>query len=78
MNMVMHGRNPHVPNLFFEDRVVNVKQLSVSLASLAYSTGLFETKEIFRRGILLDFLGVVILSFVVIWIWKLLGVVVLV
>jgi sodium-dependent dicarboxylate transporter 2/3/5 len=45
---------------------------------LAYSTGLFETKEIFRRGILLDLAGIVILSFLVIWIWDLLGAVVLV
>ena len=45
---------------------------------LAYSTGLFETKEIFRRGVLLDLAGIVILSFLVIWIWDLLGAVVLV
>jgi sodium-dependent dicarboxylate transporter 2/3/5 len=44
---------------------------------LAYSTGLFQTKEIFRRGIVLDIIGVLILSFVVIWIWRLLGAVVL-
>ncbi|HUF40166.1 MAG TPA: DASS family sodium-coupled anion symporter [Anaerolineales bacterium] len=45
---------------------------------LAYSTGLFETKEIFRRGIVLDLYGVLVLSFIVVWIWRLLGIVVLV
>jgi hypothetical protein len=44
---------------------------------LAYSTGLFQTKEIFRRRIVLDSIGVLVLSFVVIWIWRLLGAVVL-
>ena len=40
---------------------------------LAYSTGHFETSEIFRRGIVLDLIGVVLLSFGVIWLWQLLG-----
>lgn len=44
---------------------------------MAYSTGFFQTSEIFRRGVLLDLLGVLLLSFVVIWIWWLLGVVTL-
>jgi sodium-dependent dicarboxylate transporter 2/3/5 len=42
---------------------------------IAYSTGFFKTQEIFRRGIILDLIGVLILSFGVIWIWQLLGVV---
>lgn len=42
---------------------------------LAYSTGLFETSEIFKRGILLDLIGVLLLSFGMVWIWNLLGVV---
>jgi len=44
---------------------------------MAYSTGLFKAKEIFRRGIVLDILGVLVLSFLTVWIWSLLGVVVL-
>jgi solute carrier family 13 (sodium-dependent dicarboxylate transporter), member 2/3/5 len=42
---------------------------------LAYSTGLFETSEIFKRGIMLDLIGVLLLSFGMVWIWDLLGVV---
>jgi solute carrier family 13 (sodium-dependent dicarboxylate transporter), member 2/3/5 len=42
---------------------------------LAYSTGLFETSEIFKRGIVLDLIGVLLLSFGMVWIWDLLGVV---
>lgn len=42
---------------------------------LAYSTGLFETSEIFKRGIVLDLIGVLVLSFGLVWIWNLLGVV---
>jgi sodium-dependent dicarboxylate transporter 2/3/5 len=42
---------------------------------MAYSTGFFKTSDIFKRGIVLDLIGVLILSFGVIWIWQLLGVV---
>lgn len=42
---------------------------------MAYSTGYFKTTEIFRRGIVLDAIGVTILSLGVIWIWQLLGVI---
>ena len=42
---------------------------------LAYSTGHFQVKEIFSRGIILDLIGVLILSLGVIWIWRFLGVV---
>jgi sodium-dependent dicarboxylate transporter 2/3/5 len=42
---------------------------------LAYSTGLFDTSEIFRRGIILDLIGVVLLSSLIIWIWDVLGVI---
>lgn len=44
---------------------------------LAYSTGLFTVPDIFRRGFVLDLIGVLVLSLVVTWIWGLLGVVVL-
>jgi sodium-dependent dicarboxylate transporter 2/3/5 len=40
---------------------------------MAYSTGYFGAKEIFRRGAVLDFIGLLVLSFGVIWIWRLLG-----
>jgi solute carrier family 13 (sodium-dependent dicarboxylate transporter), member 2/3/5 len=40
---------------------------------LAYATGLFSVKEIFRRGLVLDIIGLMILSFGVIWIWHWLG-----
>lgn len=40
---------------------------------MAYATGFFRTSEIFRRGIVVDLLGVLLLSFVVVWIWWLLG-----
>ena len=43
---------------------------------MAYSTGLFKAKEIFRRGIFLDILGIFVLSFVSIWVWKFLGIVI--
>ncbi len=42
---------------------------------MAYSTGYFKTTEIFKRGIVLDIIGVTVLSLGVIWIWRLLGVV---
>lgn len=42
---------------------------------MAYSTGLFEVKDIFRRGIVLDVVSTLLLSFGIIWIWKWLGVV---
>ncbi len=42
---------------------------------IAYATGFFTTQDIFRRGIVLDVLGVILLSFVVVWIWLGLGVV---
>ena len=41
---------------------------------IAYSTRLFTTREIFRAGIALDLIGVVVLVTVVRWIWQLLGV----
>ncbi len=44
---------------------------------MAYATGLFETKEIFKRGIVLDILGVILLSLGVVWIWQWFGVVTL-
>jgi len=44
---------------------------------MAYSTGFFDTKEIFRRGVVLDLIGILLLSFGVIWIWQWLGVVTL-
>ncbi len=40
---------------------------------LAYSTGFFQTSEIFKRGIVLDIIGVVLLSLGLIWLWQLLG-----
>lgn len=42
---------------------------------MAYSTGFFEARDIFRRGIVLDLIGILLLSFGVIWIWRWLGVV---
>lgn len=44
---------------------------------LAYSTGYFETSEIFKRGIVLDLVGVLVLSLGVVWLWSLLGAVTL-
>jgi len=40
---------------------------------LAYSTGFFQTSEIFKRGIVLDVIGVIVLSLGTIWVWQLLG-----
>ena len=40
---------------------------------MAYSTGLFQVREIFKRGLILDLIGLLLLSFGVIWIWRLLG-----
>jgi len=40
---------------------------------MAYSTGFFSAKDIFKRGIALDFVGLLVLCFGVIWIWRLLG-----
>lgn len=42
---------------------------------LAYSTGLFKTQEIFKRGVVLDIIGIVVLSFGIIWIWRWFGVI---
>jgi sodium-dependent dicarboxylate transporter 2/3/5 len=44
---------------------------------MAYATGFFTTKEIFKRGIVLDLIGLLLLSLGVIWIWQWLGVVTL-
>jgi sodium-dependent dicarboxylate transporter 2/3/5 len=40
---------------------------------MAYSTGFFEARDIFKRGIILDLIGILVLSFGIIWIWQLLG-----
>lgn len=42
---------------------------------MAYATGLFDVQDIFKRGIVLDVIGILLLSFGVIWIWQLLGMV---
>jgi sodium-dependent dicarboxylate transporter 2/3/5 len=42
---------------------------------MAYSTGFFGARDIFKRGVVLDFVALLILSFGVLWIWQLLGVV---
>lgn len=44
---------------------------------MAYSTGLFDARDIFKKGIVLDIIGILVLSFGVIWIWQLLGVITL-
>lgn len=44
---------------------------------MAYSTGFFEAKDIFKRGVVLDLIGILVLSFGVIWIWQWLDVVTL-
>lgn len=40
---------------------------------MAYATGFFSVKEIFRRGLVLDLIGLLLLSFGVTWIWRWLG-----
>lgn len=40
---------------------------------LAYSTGYFHTSDIFKRGIVLDVIGVVVLSLGLVWLWQLFG-----
>ena len=42
---------------------------------MAYSTGFFSTGDIFKRGAILDLIGLLLLSFGVIWIWQVLGIV---
>ncbi|MEK6256439.1 MAG: SLC13 family permease [Chloroflexota bacterium] len=42
---------------------------------MAYSTGFFEAKEIFFRGVGLDLIALLVLDFGVIWIWQWLGIV---
>ena len=42
---------------------------------LAYSTRLYTPAQIFRVGIALDMVGILLLSFVMVWIWSLLGVI---
>ncbi len=42
---------------------------------MAYATGYFQAQDIFKRGAVLDLLGILLLSFGVIWIWRLLGMV---
>ena len=41
---------------------------------LAYSTRLFTVGQIFRVGIVLDVIGLLLLVTVVTWLWSLLGV----
>jgi sodium-dependent dicarboxylate transporter 2/3/5 len=40
---------------------------------MAYATGYFQVREIFRRGVVLDLIGILVLSFGLIWIWRWLG-----
>lgn len=40
---------------------------------IAYSTGLFTTREIFRAGVLLDLAGVLLLVLVVVQVWRMVG-----
>ncbi len=42
---------------------------------IAYSTGLYKTREIFKMGIVLDLIGIAILVTAVAWIWELMGLV---
>jgi sodium-dependent dicarboxylate transporter 2/3/5 len=42
---------------------------------IVYSTGMFKVGEIFRRGVVVDLLGALILSFGVVWIWRWFGIV---
>jgi sodium-dependent dicarboxylate transporter 2/3/5 len=42
---------------------------------IAYSTGMFSAGDIFRRGAIIDLVGILILSFGVIWIWRWFGIV---
>jgi sodium-dependent dicarboxylate transporter 2/3/5 len=42
---------------------------------IAYSTGLYNAGEIFRKGILLDLVGIVLLVFVVTRIWEVFGII---
>lgn len=44
---------------------------------LAYSTGMFSVGDIFKRGVIVDLIGILILSFGVVWIWSWLGIVTL-
>lgn len=41
---------------------------------MAYSTGFFTSREIFKRGIVLDLIAMLVLGFGVVWFWQLLGV----
>lgn len=40
---------------------------------MAYSTGVVSTREILRKGSILDLIGVAVLILVVMWVWPLLG-----
>lgn len=42
---------------------------------IVYSTGLFTAGEIFRRGLVVDLIGALLLSLGVVWIWQWLGIV---
>ena len=42
---------------------------------IAYSTGLYKTREIFKMGIILDLIGIAILVSAVVWVWQLMGLV---
>jgi sodium-dependent dicarboxylate transporter 2/3/5 len=42
---------------------------------IVYSTGMFTVGEIFRRGLVVDLIGALLLSFGVVWIWSWLGIV---
>jgi sodium-dependent dicarboxylate transporter 2/3/5 len=43
---------------------------------MAYATGYFEARDIFKRGVVMDLIGILVLSFGVVLIWQWLGVVV--
>jgi sodium-dependent dicarboxylate transporter 2/3/5 len=42
---------------------------------IVYSTGIFKAREIFVRGLFVDLLGALVLSFGVVWIWRWLAIV---
>jgi sodium-dependent dicarboxylate transporter 2/3/5 len=42
---------------------------------IVYSTGMFTVGDIFRRGLIVDLIGALLLSFGIVWIWRWLGIV---
>ena len=44
---------------------------------IAFSTGYFNVREVFRIGIVLDIIGIIILTVIMVFVWSIMGLVII-